>query len=147
MKNNIKLEVDLDKKTDIDILQDNLIQSELIETNNNQEKNIVLLVNKIAVDHDLRIKTQTVKLINNLNYQEILPSKIIFINDAVLLTVKGSEIESTLKFLHQNNVEIGVSKESISLYLNEEELTEVGVKLTEHQINSSLLSADLVITY
>ena len=147
MKDNINLEVDIDDRKKIDILQDNLIQPELIETNNNQEKNIVLLVNKIAADHDQRIKTQTIKLINNLTYQEILPSKIIFINDAVLLTVKGSEIESTLKFLHQNKVEIGVSKESILLYLDEEELIEAGVKFTEHQINSSLFDADLVITY
>ena len=144
----MKDKIDLQKKTEINIWQDDLIQTELIDTKKEKKKKIVLLINQFANNNDKRNREQTIKLINDLVFQEILPSHVIFMNDTVVLARKASPIESPLNFLYQHEVILGISTDSISQFLAaDDKLNKSTVKMSIHQINATLFSADLVITY
>lgn len=127
------------------------LPSELLsEKTNHSNRRVVVEIAAISLPleklHEGFYVGQILSLLQDLHFQETLPTTILFLNHAVTLLNK-KEILSALEGLGKQKVEILISKTALEYYQLTTGLPENFRIVSNHEINSVLLAADLIVPY
>lgn len=121
-----------------------------IDKNGASAKRVVIQISNFQFTRqtvqDLFRSKQIIALLKDINYQEILPSAIVFLDQAVKL-LEISELIEILNKLSEQKIEIYVSKVALEEFQIEKKPLRNFLVATYHEINAVLLAADLIVPY